>query len=218
MDINQGQAFTRTFTLTANQPQPLPPANDYLILSATSDQDAVLISRSDNDADFSSFPYGVTLRYPEMLKRRIRSTVTQVVVVLMTTGGAQLGDNRQGKTSKSKDFATVAGVATGTTDVLIVPAAANPRGVVVRSTSYVWTNPTVGNVMQADIGTTLFEHTFNSIYENSAAGGPGATVIRQTLFNSEVEFPAGLDMYLKIQIPTAGAFRLSYALNYRANP
>lgn len=210
-----GEYFTRSFTVNSARPVTLPPGTSYTVLSASVDEEAVSISRSDNLADFAPLPFRVAVYFKDEVARRLASSVTQTVVLMMTTGEASFVDMREDRIQTSRNFNSVSGVATTTTDLLIVPAANNPRGINIKSAAYNWTNPTVGNVIQVDMGTNIFEHVCNGIYESSAAGGPGATVIRQALFDEPVLYPANADLYLKIQIPVAGAFRFCYNISYK---
>ena len=85
----------RTYNLTANIPQALPSSRQFMLISATVDLAAIGLSLGSQNADFDSLILGISVGMEEgSIKARIVSTVTQVVVVAMVTGRAEIVDSR----------------------------------------------------------------------------------------------------------------------------
>lgn len=125
----------RPFVLTANGYAALPPAQQYIIISATIDPTLVQITVGDANGDAEAWPQGIEIIPGGKLNARIWSPVAQTVQVLMVDGDVRVLDNRSlapsplGLNGYTGLATAPAALATGT--IPIVAAGANLNGIIV---------------------------------------------------------------------------------------
>lgn len=86
---------TRRYNLVANQPQALPAAREFLIVSASVDITALNIALDDNNGALETWTYGFAVGVKEgTTKARVMSTVSQTVTITMATGAVTVKDSR----------------------------------------------------------------------------------------------------------------------------
>jgi hypothetical protein len=149
----------RNFVLAANIATALPPAKNYVIISATVDPGAVSLSVGDNNGDPASWPQGITIRTPRTVPARILSSVAQTVAVLMVDGDVEVDDQRA--LGPSFPFAARVGpniasvsisVASGVVGTSVISAASNLRGVIVHALEFTL-NATVATACEGYVRT-----------------------------------------------------------------
>lgn len=126
----------RSYTLQAGSPVSIPPARQYILISASASIDAVQLGLGPSNGALSQWPYGISVKVQRPVKSRLASTISQSVTIAFVSGDAELTDDRSSNTVTQSPISTVglAGLyATGavavTTD--IVAAAANLNGITV---------------------------------------------------------------------------------------
>lgn len=89
-----GSYDSRILTLVANIPIALPPARQYVVLSASVNSSALGIAIGDGNGDFTAWPAGLAIKFDRSIPARLISTVSQSVAIGFTDGGVTLVDSR----------------------------------------------------------------------------------------------------------------------------
>ena len=89
-----GSYDSRILTLVANIPIALPPARQYVVLSASVNSSALGISIGDGNGDFTAWPAGLAIKFDRSIPARLISSVSQSVAIGFTDGGVTLVDSR----------------------------------------------------------------------------------------------------------------------------
>lgn len=89
-----GSYESRFITMVANIPIALPPALQYVVLSASVNSSALGITIGDGNGDFTAWPAGLTIKFDRSVPARLISSVTQSVAIGFTDGGVTLVDSR----------------------------------------------------------------------------------------------------------------------------
>ena len=89
-----GSYDSRILTLVANIPIALPPARQYVVLSASVNNSALGIAIGDGNGDFTAWPAGLAIKFDRSIPARLISSVSQSVAIGFTDGGVTLVDSR----------------------------------------------------------------------------------------------------------------------------
>jgi hypothetical protein len=205
----------RVFQLAAGVPIALPPARNYVILSATVDASLVGLTIGDNNGDAGLWPIGIRVisRSDKKLAARISSTVAQSVTVLMTDGDIEVDDSRvvpgavpAGPQIRAGSVSAVGATASGGTTAL-VPAASNVRGLVVDTFGFTL-NSTIAVACEAALRT---QASFISVLTGRIEAG--AILAQSLTLPQPVFIEAGIGLeFANIVSPVAVTFRGSLRL------